>query len=317
MEIKMVCPHCESSNVMIQTFQENNGSKTITKGKTVYKEKKHGCLWWLFIGWWFMIFDAIFWILFFIPRLLIRLGRRKKYVSKTKTTATNRIRMNKPIELAAGHYYSFEFTNNTEYSAYAYIYNKRTNKLYSHGWFIHGYTTFADEDMQMYLSFRRNVNGTDVNLEPDEIPEFKILQYEKLNTSTSYEDFKYELVTKTKINVVDKRDEIEDGNYYISIYDENHTLLNEVAYNELAGDLISVENIIKEIELEEHKSYSVELRIKIRDRYYTLSYVDLTTDEEILGISTIDEWKKIQPNGNYIILNDLDLINYTEQRLGW
>ena len=156
--------------------------------------------------------------------------------------------------------------------------------------------------MQMYLSFRRNVNGTDVNLEPDEIPEFKILQYEKLNTSTSYEDFKYELVTKTKINVVDKRDEIEDGNYYISIYDENHTLLNEVAYNELAGDLISVENIIKEIELEEHKSYSVELRIKIRDRYYTLSYVNLTTDEEILGISTIDEWKKIQPNGNYIIL---------------
>lgn len=239
------------------------------------------------------------------------------YSGKTKTTATNRIRMNKPIELAAGHYYSFEFTNNTEYSAYAYIYNKRTNKLYYHGWFIHGYTTFADEDMQMYLSFRRNVNGTDVNLEPDEIPEFKILQYEKLNTSTSYEDFKYELVTKTKINVVDKRDEIEDGNYYISIYDENHTLLNEVAYNELEGDLISVENIIKEIELEEHKSYSVELRIKIRDRYYTLSYVDLTTDEEILGISTIDEWKKIQPNGNYIILNDLDLINYTEQRLGW
>jgi DNA-directed RNA polymerase subunit M/transcription elongation factor TFIIS len=83
----MNCPKCGSMNVMVQTFQENNGGKTVTKSKSVYKEKRHGCLWWMFIGWWFWIVDIFLWILFFIPRALIRIGRRKKYQGKTKTVS--------------------------------------------------------------------------------------------------------------------------------------------------------------------------------------------------------------------------------------
>jgi len=85
----MVCPKCGSSNVNIQTFQENKGSITHTKSK--YKEKKHGILWWLFIGWWWWVIDLILWIFLFIPRLLLRLGRKKKYVGKSTSITVNDI----------------------------------------------------------------------------------------------------------------------------------------------------------------------------------------------------------------------------------
>ncbi len=47
----MVCPKCGSENVDVNVQQENNGSTTISKTKSKYKEKGHGCLWWLLVGW--------------------------------------------------------------------------------------------------------------------------------------------------------------------------------------------------------------------------------------------------------------------------
>lgn len=82
----MVCPKCQSENVKVDTFQEESGSKTITKSKSKYKEKGHGLLWWLCIGWWWWMVDLFLWICFFFPRLILRLFaapfKKKKYVGE-------------------------------------------------------------------------------------------------------------------------------------------------------------------------------------------------------------------------------------------
>ncbi len=84
----MKCPKCGSTNVSTQTFQEDRGAITTTKTKSKYKEKGHGLLWWIFIGWWWWIIDLFLWIFLFIPRLLVKLFHRKKYVGKSTSVST-------------------------------------------------------------------------------------------------------------------------------------------------------------------------------------------------------------------------------------
>lgn len=88
----MVCPKCQSENVQMDTFQEQTGSKTVTRTKSKYKEKGHGIIWWLTVGWWWWIVDLCSWFMFFFPRLIVRIFaapfKKKKYVGDSKTTST-------------------------------------------------------------------------------------------------------------------------------------------------------------------------------------------------------------------------------------
>lgn len=88
----MVCPKCQSEDVETNTFQEQTGSKTVTRTKSKYKEKGHGIIWWLIIGWWWWIVDLISWFIIFVPRLILRIFaapfKKKKYVGDSKTTST-------------------------------------------------------------------------------------------------------------------------------------------------------------------------------------------------------------------------------------
>lgn len=90
----MICPNCGSDQVEIQTVQENIGSATITKTKSKYKEKGHGIVWWLLIGWWRWMIDLMIWVFAFVPRLFIavlgRIFKKKKYVGSS-TTASNTV----------------------------------------------------------------------------------------------------------------------------------------------------------------------------------------------------------------------------------
>lgn len=83
----MTCPKCGNDQVSVQTYQENRGSVTHSKTKSKYKEKGHGFFWWLFIGWWWWIVDLFLWVFLFIPRLLVKIFHRKKYVGKSTTTS--------------------------------------------------------------------------------------------------------------------------------------------------------------------------------------------------------------------------------------
>lgn len=71
----MICSKCGSSNVSIQAVN-------LVK----LKNKHHGVLWWLFIGWWWI---PIKWMFFTLPALIIKLfkPKKQKIVNITKSVA--------------------------------------------------------------------------------------------------------------------------------------------------------------------------------------------------------------------------------------
>ena len=137
--------------------------------------------------------------------------------------------------------------------------------------------------------------------------EVKELQIELGNKKTSYEEYKYTLKSKYSVNLEDKRDEITTNDYYIKIHEDNN-LVETDRYEEIPEEN-NIKNAIKTYEVQKGKSYKVELAVKIRDRKYTLSKLEYNTKEteEIKGIHNKDEFLEIQPQGNYIILNDINL----------
>lgn len=83
----LVCPNCNSSNVSTQIFQEEVGETTISKSKSKYKQKGHGIVWWLCIGWWWWMIDLLMWICAFPIMLIAKLFKKKKYVGNTTSVA--------------------------------------------------------------------------------------------------------------------------------------------------------------------------------------------------------------------------------------
>lgn len=86
----LVCPHCGSDDISIDTFQENLGTSTVSNQSFKVKQKGHGLLWWLFIGWWWWIIDLCLWIFVFPLRLLAQIFKKKKYKG-TATTVSQSI----------------------------------------------------------------------------------------------------------------------------------------------------------------------------------------------------------------------------------
>lgn len=79
------CPKCGGFDIDIQTYQEHQGSTTVSHTSSTYKEKGHGCLWWLLFGWWWWMIDLMLWICFFPFKAIAALTRRKKYKGKSNT----------------------------------------------------------------------------------------------------------------------------------------------------------------------------------------------------------------------------------------
>ena len=138
----------------------------------------------------------------------------------------------------------------------------------------------------------------------------KDLQIELGNKKTEYEEYKYNMESKVLVNLEDKRDEIITNDYYIKIY-EDRKLVDTKSYEEIPENN-KIENAEKELNIKENHEYKLELAVRIRLRDYVISTFEFNTKNgEILGISNIEEYKEIQPEGNYIVLNDLDFRNST------
>lgn len=67
----MKCSKCGSENVNVQLV-------------TKVKNKKHGIIYWLFIGWWLELF---MWFFLTLPWLIIKIFKPKKVTSKTHSQA--------------------------------------------------------------------------------------------------------------------------------------------------------------------------------------------------------------------------------------
>ena len=137
--------------------------------------------------------------------------------------------------------------------------------------------------------------------------EVKELQIELGNRKTNYEEFKYTLQSNYSIKLEDKRDEITTNDYYIKIYEDNN-LVKKDRYEEIPEENV-ITNAIKMYEVQARRQYKVELTIKIKEREYVLSSLEYNTKEteEIKGIYTKEDFLEIQPRGNYIVLNNIDL----------
>ena len=235
--------------------------------------------------------------------------------NNTASYLTKRARVKGALPIEGGKKYTFEFGNGTdEYDAI--IYFAKDGKVASTSpasySFSSGATIEIPKGVDAYVYFRYHKDQDDIDQSTINL---KITEI-KLDENSVKEDYTYDLVTKVKTTVIDQRDEITNNTYYITIYNEAGKQVKRYEYEELV-DTDRVEEVIKELDLEEHKNYTVELGIEVRGRYYVLDSFELSTDDEVQGISNTDDWAFIQPHGKYIANNDIDLTNYTDQILGF
>ena len=142
----------------------------------------------------------------------------------------------------------------------------------------------------------------------------KDLQVELGSKKTNYEEFKYNLNSKIKISLEDKKDEITTNDYYIRIY-KNGQQVVENRYEEITEN--NAIETFKEFDVDIKSKYKIELLIKVKERYYSISSVEFETDEgkEIKGIFSLEDYFEIQPNGNYIVLTDLDMSDIVGEKI--
>ena len=136
---------------------------------------------------------------------------------------------------------------------------------------------------------------------------FKDLQIELGTKKTTYEPFKYKFQVDLEVNLEDKKEEIPTNDYYLKIY-QNGELKEEIRYEELV-ETNEVIGAKKEFIVDQDKQYKIELVVKIGEREYVLDFQEFETTgaKEIKGIKNKEEFLDIQPNGNYIVLRNIDL----------
>ena len=139
------------------------------------------------------------------------------------------------------------------------------------------------------------------------ILELKDLQIELGTNSTDYEEYKYYLEGNILVNLEDKRNEIQTNDYFIKIY-KNNDLVRNNRYIELEDTNI-LTDVIKQYNVEQNCDYKFELVVDINEREYVLDTMEFNTNgtAEIKGIRSKEEFLNIQPQGNYIVLTDIDI----------
>lgn len=214
-------------------------------------------------------------------------------------------------------YYRFEFNNmDGMYRIYYRVYNLEETAVSSNvGYYTEPTTLRLSKNQKVGLIIQKAAGGLVPDI--DEMKEnlnLKVIRFYGNPNMNTYEEFSYDLVTKIKLNLVDARNEInnvdkdkcpECHNYYIRTLDNKGNEIKSLGYDDLQGKG-SISDVIKTIDLDEKKDYQIELGFKIRDRYYYLDSFDLSTKDEVAGITNSNEFRWIQPYGNYVVLNDID-----------
>lgn len=243
--------------------------------------------------------------------------------SRPVTAAHSTTARNKEVFVAPEDgWYKFEFNNMDEmYKFYYRVYNmEETAVSINLGYYATPVVLSLKKNQKVGFIIQKAGGSLAADIEEmnDNI-NLKVTRfYGNPNTST-YQEFSYDLVTRIRVNITDARNEInsvdkttcpECHNYYIRILDKNGNELNMIGYDDLQG-LGSLKDVIKEIDLEEGNEYQIELGFKIRDRYYYLDSFDISTKDEVAGVRDANEFRWIQPYGNYVVLNDIDFSGYT------
>ena len=143
----------------------------------------------------------------------------------------------------------------------------------------------------------------------------KNLKIELGETATEYEKFGYDFYANINTEFLDENHITFDKNeqrckYFVRLKSDKG-LVEEYDYTYDSVEKVK-ENYKYEIEeSKEEVKYTIELIIKQYGREYVLSFVEFSYNpqdcREIKSISNVEEFKEIQPYGNYILIDDIDL----------
>ena len=174
-----------------------------------------------------------------------------------------------------------------------------TNELNYDNWTELTYTIQVDDTG--YIGFRVGSGENDAYLL------VKDLQIELGDKQTEYEEFKYKQNAKINVQIENKQKELVADKYYIRTY-KNNELLKEEEYANNPNQENNMTLNSLNLELESNTNYKFELLIKVHDREYILDTQEIdSNNEELKGIGTVDEFYDMQPDGNYIITDELEL----------
>lgn len=143
------------------------------------------------------------------------------------------------------------------------------------------------------------------------------LKIELGETATAYSKYGYDFFANMNVEFIDKDHTTYDKNeqrckYFVRLKSDKG-LSEEYDYTYDSNETIYENYKYKIEESNEIVNYKAELVIKQYGREYILNSVEFTynpeTCTEIKSISTVEEFKSIQPYGNYILLNNIDLSN--------
>ena len=204
---------------------------------------------------------------------------------------------------------TISFKARTQDSTQMYIVEKTSDDFNNTGYATYYTIDNLTSDWQEY-TYTVTLNNTGYvgfyKVRDNPVIEIQDLQAELGNRKTDYEEFQYDYNANVAITVIDVRDEIATNDYYIRIY-KNDEPIQELRYEELEEGN-KVENVQKTYNIEPDANYRIELLVKISDRYYELDSQEFSTEgsRELKGILDLNDFLKIQPYGEYIVLNDLD-----------
>lgn len=147
------------------------------------------------------------------------------------------------------------------------------------------------------------------------------LQIEEGKNATAYEKYNYIFHANIEesfldVNHVTFEEEANTCRYYIritSVDENNNKNVTEYPYDYNSDEIMKELRQYTIAESQGKVQYTVQLIIKQFEREYVLSQTEFTYDSEdrteIKSISNLTEFLEIQPEGNYILLNDINLVN--------
>lgn len=185
-----------------------------------------------------------------------------------------------------------------------------------------GYLGFYLEkyEKEEELTEEEEQNGEEPEMiEIDYYLEVKDLKVELGDIATAYTPYQYQLLANVNVNFIDENHATFDKEeqrcrYFVRL--TSGTGMNE-EFDYTYDSYENVENTYQyQIpETEDETEYTLDLIIKQNGREYVLDSATFTyskeTTKEIKSITTAEEFLEIQPYGNYIILNDIDLTGAT------
>lgn len=160
-------------------------------------------------------------------------------------------------------------------------------------------------------------NAEPTTKEKDYTVTVRNLKIELGETATAYSKYVYDFLVNMNVEFIDKDHTTYDKNeqrckYFVRLKSDKG-LSEEYDYTYDSNETIYENYKYKIEESNEIVNYKAELVIKQYGREYILNSVEFTynpeTCTEIKSISTVEEFKSIQPYGNYILLNNIDLSN--------